>query len=222
MTLTPDQADLVGGGIGLFFTVALLSYLIDDNVVYRLALHLFVGVSAGYAALIVIYQVLTPRLVAPITSGNTTASALAVAPLILFLFLIMKLNPRTAPLGNLSIGYMIGTGTAVAVGGAITGTLLPQVMSMWKPGSAFPNPIVNQAIIVVGAVTTLLYFQYWLRGETPAGAERAVVMRVLTDTGQGFVVAALGAIYAGMILSGLAVLSERVVTLSDWISGLLR
>jgi hypothetical protein len=210
MTLALPQADLIGGAVGFFFTVALLSYLIGDNPIYRLALHLFIGVAAGYVGLVVIYQVLTPRLIVPLSTGSLPVILLAIVPLVLFIFLIFKLSPRTAALGNIGVAYLVGVGTAVAVGGAITGTLLPLINTTWKSGGS----TLNQGIIVVGAVCTLLYFQFWLRGETTAGgAERAAPMRLLAGIGQGFVVATLGAIYAGMILSGMAVLGERFTTL---------
>lgn len=219
MTLPQVSPDLIVGALSFFFTIALLSYVIGDNVIYRLALHLFVGVAAGYAGLVVIYKVITPYLIIPMTSGDTTLAILAGVPLVLFIFLILKLSPRTSALGNVSIAYMVGVGSAVAIGGAITGTLVPQVMMTWH---AFPNDIVSEIIVVLGAVTTLLYFQYWLRAETTAGVERAAFMAVLANIGKGFSVATLGAIYAGMILSGIAVFSERVIAMSTWIRGIVR
>jgi len=218
MTLPQLSPDLIVGALSFIFTLALLSYVIGDNVIYRLALHLFVGVAAGYAGLVVIYKVITPYLIIPMSSGDTTLAILAGVPLVLFIFLILKLSPRTSALGNLSIAYMVGVGAAVAIGGAITGTLIPQISMTWR---AFPNELINQIIVVVGAVATLLYFQYWLRAETTAGAERAAVTAVLASIGKGFTVATLGAIYAGMILSGMAVFTERVMAMSTWIRGLI-
>jgi hypothetical protein len=218
MTLSPDQVNLLTGILSFFFTVALLSYLIGDNPLYRLALHIFIGVSVGYATLIVIYQVLQPRLITPLKSGNFTIVALASVPLMLFLFLVMKINPRTAALGNSSVAYLIGVGTAVAVGGAITGTLLPQIQSTWV--SLMPNTspeVINNVIIVLGTITTLLAFQYWLRGQTSGGeAKRVAILRLLSTTGQIFVVITLGVVYGGIILSGIAIFSQRLMALYDW------
>jgi hypothetical protein len=224
MILSLTQADLIGGAIGFVFTLALLSYLIGDNPLYRVALHLFVGVAAGYAGLVVIYQVLTPRLIAPMSAGGIQPQtvALLAVPLVLFIFLILKLGPRTAPLGNISVAYLVGVGAAVAVGGAVTGTLFPQIGMAWNANYPLPNALLNRFVIVLGAVTTLLYFQFWLRGETASGgAERAAPMRVLAHIGKGFLVVTLGAIYGGMILSGIAVFSERSSTLYGWVQSLI-
>src|SRR5262245_22866797 len=124
--MTPD---LIGGVLAFFFTVALLSYLIGDDPVYRVALHIFIGVSVGYVALVIIYQALLPRLFQPIINGATTGNwlivGLAAMPLVLFILLLMRLSTRFRGVGNFAVAFMIGVGTAVAIGGAVTGTLIP-------------------------------------------------------------------------------------------------
>lgn len=220
MTLTLPSVEFISGVLGFLFTVALLSYLLGDNPIYRLALHTFVGVASGYVALIVIYQVLTPRLIVPLTSGNIDNAYLSIVPLVLFAFLILKLSPRMAALGNISIAYLIGVGTGVAVGGAVTGTLIPQISLAWQSGKA--ETWVTASVILFGTVTTLIYFQYWMRGETSSGTpERVAVMRVLADVGQVFVVVTLGVIYGGMILSGIAIFGESLIAMVKWVSTFL-
>lgn len=223
MTLALPQAELFTGLLAFLFTVALLSYLLGDNPLYRLAIHIFVGVAVGYIALVVIYQVLTPRLIVPLTSGDLQQMVLASVPLILFIFLVLKLSPRTAALGNISTAYLIGVGTAVAVGGAVTGTLLPLVQATWL--SLLPERsgnFINHGIVVVGVVTTLLYFQFWARGRATAGeGQRSALMRLLTGIGEFFLVVALATVYGGMILSGIAALSERLTALLGWLTSFL-
>jgi hypothetical protein len=223
MTLSPTQAEFLSGLLGFLFTVALFSYLLGDNPLYRLALHTFIGVAAGYAGVVIIYQVIRPRMIIPLRTGETDTALLMIVPLILVIFLVLKLSPRTASLGNISIAYLVGVGSAVAVGGALMGTLLPQVQSTWL--SIFPDAkgvFINNLIVVVGTVTTLLTFQFWLRGQTARGeAGRGSVMRLLTTIGQGFLVITLGVIYGGMILSGIAIFGERLAALAAFVAGLM-
>ena len=220
--LTLEQADLLTGFLSFVFTVALFSYLLGDNPVYRLALHLFIGVSIGYVTLVVIYHVLYPRLVVPLLSGDIGVIGLATVPLVLFIFLALKLNPRTSALGNISIAYLIGVGTAIATGGAISGTLIPQIRATWLsllPGGG--RSFINNIVIVAGAITTLLYFQFWIRGKTSSGeARQMAIMQLLSKIGQGFMVLTMGVIYGGIILSGLAVFSERLTALTQWLTNL--
>ncbi len=223
MTLTVSQADLIGGVLGFVFTLALLSYLIGDNPLYRIALHLFIGVAVGYTALVVIYQVLQPRLIEPLRSPDLHTVALSMIPLVLFLFMVMKLSHRTAPLGNISTGYLIGVGAATAMGGALVGTLLPQIRASWLPILPGDNlAFLSNIVIVVGTVSTLLYFQFWLRESKRHDIpRRTAIMRLVTGIGKGFVVLTLATIYGGMILSGIAIFSERLMALSDWVLSII-
>jgi hypothetical protein len=61
-----------------------------------------------------------------------------------------------------------------------------------------------------------------MRGETTSGTpERVAVMRVLADVGQVFLVVTLGVVYGGMILSGIAIFSERLMAMVQWVSSVL-
>jgi hypothetical protein len=220
--LSPGLADALGGALGFGFSVAILSYLIGDNPLYRLALHVFIGAAVGYTALIVVHQVLIPRLVEPLTSGRTDVMLFALGPLILFLFLALKLSPALSDYGNVGIAVMLGVGTAIAIAGALSGTLLPQIeaaqVSLTPIASA--NSI-NNAVILIGTLSTLLYFQFWVRARPKDGGERVLPMRIVAGVGRAFIALTLGATYAGMILSGIALFSERLIFLWDYISQFL-
>jgi hypothetical protein len=60
--MTLPWIDVLGFWLGIFLTFAILSYLYKDNPFYRLAEHLFVGVSIGYVVTQQLTQVLRPML----------------------------------------------------------------------------------------------------------------------------------------------------------------
>ena len=62
--------DLIGVLVGFTLTLFVFSYAWGDNPFFRIASHLFVGVAAGYATVIVIYNVILPQLIFPLLSGN--------------------------------------------------------------------------------------------------------------------------------------------------------
>jgi hypothetical protein len=220
--LSPELATLLSGVLGFGFSVAILSYLVGDNPLYRLALHIFIGAAVGYAGLVTIHQVLVPRLVEPLTSGDVGVAFFVAGPLVLFIFLVFKLSPRLSGLGNISIAVMLGVGTAVAIAGALRGTLLPQVQATQL--SVSPNSggrWIDNLILVVGTLSSLLYFQFWVRAQPSEESERWLPMRLVAGVGRAFIVLTLGATYAGIILSGISLFSERVVFLWDFISQLL-
>jgi len=68
-----------------------------------------IGVTAGYFAVVIIYQVLIARLVVPLAQGST----LAMIPVLLSGLLLMKLSPRLTSLGNVSMALLVGVGAAV-------------------------------------------------------------------------------------------------------------
>jgi predicted membrane protein len=53
-----DLSDIIGTFVGLVLTLAVFSYLLGDNILFRIAIYIFVGVAAGLAAAMVAYNVL--------------------------------------------------------------------------------------------------------------------------------------------------------------------
>ena len=49
---------LIGPIVAMLLTIMVLSYIIGDNILFRLAVHIFIGVASGYAAVLILYNVL--------------------------------------------------------------------------------------------------------------------------------------------------------------------
>jgi hypothetical protein len=73
--------NLFSGLAGLVFTLMIFSYVIGDNFLFKLALYIFTGVSAGYIASVSWQQVLWPKLISPLFSGSTLDVLLLIVPL---------------------------------------------------------------------------------------------------------------------------------------------
>ena len=54
--------DILTAWISAFLTLAILSFLFNDNPLYKAAEHLFAGVSAGYGVVMAYWQFLRPSL----------------------------------------------------------------------------------------------------------------------------------------------------------------
>ncbi len=202
----------IGLWAGFVLTLMVYSYLIRDNFLYRLAVYVFVGMAAGYVSIVTFESVLTPWLESTVGSGEVGAAVLGFIPFILVLLLLFKSSSRIARFGNLGIAFIIGVGAAVAVVGALLGTLVPfaRLTAGEASGTEEATDILNALVILVGVVTSLLYFQYLSR-RTPQGEiGRGRTMSALTTLGQGFIVITLGAIYAAAILTSLTIFSERI------------
>lgn len=209
--------------IGFVLTLFVVSYLVGDNVLYRLAVYIFVGVTAGFTVMLTVEGVLLPWLRDMVFSANPNPAQLifGLVPFFVGLLLLMKFSPRLSRVGNLGMAILIGIGTAVALVGAISGTLLPLVESTGKTVSGGGDNLINGAIIILGTITTLLYFQY-IAVRRPSGeVVRPLPLQVASYVGQIFLIVTFASLYAGAILSSLTIFSERVAFFGAFLEQLL-
>jgi len=199
----------VGMVVAALLTLMVYSYLVlDDNLVFRLAAHILVGVAVGYAVVVAVHNVLLPRLWA--ISGDLTL----LVPFLLCLFLLVRPARAVAWFSNYPIALLLGVGAGLAVVGAIGGTLVPQVVgSAWSIQlTGDPLTIVNGLIILVGVIATLLSFHFTARRAGLAGR----LLRWVRPTGRFFITVALGALFAGLLVSRLALLVGRIEFLIEF------
>jgi hypothetical protein len=199
----------VGLWIGFIFTLMIFSYVLGDNILYRLAVYVFVGLAAGYITIVTVESVILPWVNGTILSAEAGlgGAIIGIVPFILGLLLLLKTSPRFGRVGNIAIAFIIGVGTAVALVGAITGTLLPLASST---GSSVRIDVLNGFLIFLGVASTLIYFQYLARRKPNGEIQRGLLVRFFGGVGQAFIVVTLGAIYAGAILTSLTIFSERI------------
>ncbi len=226
-------ADPLGLIIGFVLTIMVLSYIIGDNVLFRLAVHIFIGVASGYAAILILYNVLWYQVLVPVLQVFTAGKPLDLATyvirivpaVILGVWMLTKASPRLARLGTPVLAFVSGVGAAAVIGGAVLGTIFPQVgasanlLNLQAAPSA-PNGLVgwfiNAVIIIVGIATTLIYFQFSARRqEEGEPAHRPVILEYVSTVGQGFITVTLGVLFAGVYIAALTALIDRVRFLWD-------
>ena len=162
------MADTLGIWVAAILTLVVFSYLLADNPLYRLAEHLFIGIALGYATLIAYHQVLKPKLLTPLLS-DPMGNLWLLIPLLLGLLLLCKLSVSLSWIGNPAIGYLLGTGVALAIGGALAGSLLPQARATMLPlhiptssggeGRELTG-FLDNLIIIVGTIGALFHFYF--------------------------------------------------------------
>ncbi len=218
--------DLVSGFISFLLTLMILSYLIGDNPVFRVAVYIFIGVSAGYVAAVAWWQVLYPKVFVPLLTGSFIERLLALIPLVLGVLLLMKLSPRTAWLGTPSVAFLVGVGAAVAVGGAVMGTIIPQTQAsfnVFNPTSAGESWLARLffgVIMLVGTITTLVYFHFGAKS-TAGGPQRSKLVIWLGWIGQVFIAITLGVLFAGVFAAAMTAMIERLNSIWYFLASLL-
>ena len=225
--------ETISGLLAALLTLALLSYLSADNPVYRIAVHLFIGLSAGYAVVLAWFTVIEPQLVRPLlatlapTAGFAPSLGSLVWPVLPVLagglLLLLKTVRVATRAGGLVIALMVGVGAAVAVGGAITGTLIPQTgatfVSLLPAGSpTFFETAVEGLFVVAGTLATLGFFYYGARAEAGGPVERPALIRPIAAVGQIFIGIAFGVMYAGALAASIAIFAERASALWGFVA----
>lgn len=210
--------EILGAWVGFALTLMVMSYLLGDNLLYRIAIYAFMGLTAGYVTVVTVESVLLPWINGTVFSSQQGVGGilLGAVPLLLGALLLFKSSPRLARFGNLSIAFIISVGTAVALVGAITGTLIP--LAGATSGGVRGNEL-NGLLVVLGTISVLVYFQYLARRAPTGEVTRSVPVRVIGVLGQGIIAITLGAVYGAAIISGLTAFSERVSYILARITG---
>lgn len=214
--------ELILGAVSFLFTIMVLSYLIGDNALFRFAIHVFVGVSAGYVAAVAIYQVVWPYLLVPLITASMMERTLLIVPLILSALMLMKISPRLSWLGGPAVGYLVGAGAAIAIGGAVLGTILPQINATAEPFDVAGlvrrgvNPlqsVFNGVVILLATVSTLAYFHFGARRKHDGAIQRNGLLESIAWVGKVFVALTLGVLFAGVYAAALSAFVERIHSL---------
>lgn len=201
-------AEVVGTWVAALVTLVVLGSLLGERRVFGWSQHLLAGLATGFLALVAIREVIAPRLVEPLVAdpggrpelwgGVALVAAAAAAP---WLPRRITAVPTSVPIGALA---------AFALGGAVVGTLLPQLgAAIARPGGGLGATAVG----VIGAVVTGLVLIGFVHG-VPRG-------RILTSAaavGRWLLIVGIGAWLGYLVLSRLILLLDRIgFLLGDWL-----
>lgn len=203
--LTDDGlATLVAAAV----TVVVLGGLLGERRVFGWTQHLFAGLLAGYLVLLAISEVIVPRVLAPLADdplgrpelwlGAGLVTAAAAAPW----------APRIVAAVPVSI--TIGALAAFALGGALVGTLLPQVAATVVGREA---TVGGTLAALASATVTVLVLVGFLRG-----APRGRLTAAASSAGRWLLLAGIGGWLGYLLYSRLVLLLDRLSFLvGDWL-----
>lgn len=216
-------ADVIGIWVAAILTLVIYSYLLGDTLLFRLAQHIFVGVAAGYAVVVAWHSVLAPRIGAFVQAPLENLPFLAWV--ILGLLFLARAIPRLNWLSKFPVAYLFGVGAALAMGGALSGTIVPQLGALFTSARADAGPNIAglevalyQALLVFGTLGTLLYFYFTTEKGSPLPALWVRVARIWGGFGKWIILISFGAILASTVISRISLLLGRMQFLaSDWL-----
>jgi hypothetical protein len=205
-------AGTVATWVAALVTVGVWAYLVGERRIFRLAQHLLIGLSTGYLVLLAVREVILPRLLQPLATDSASNPLLWVA---LALCALMAAAHWLPPgIVALPVSMLVAGTAAFALGGAVAGTLLPQL------GASVIAPGLNAGGLangVLGAGITALVLLAFLHG-TP----RPRMLAGAAGTGRWLLLGGIGGWLGFLLVSRLALLVDRIgFLLGDWL-GVIR
>jgi hypothetical protein len=206
--------ELISAFIGLILTLMVFSYLIQDNPLFRIAVYIFIGSASGYAAAVIVQTVIIPKLLQSISTLNP----LALIPFLFGLLLLAKLFPSTSRIGSVAMAVLVGVGAAATVGGALLGTLMPQAQAAvdsldFRAASNLgeaASRLLEGVIMLGGTVFTLASFHFSAGRAADGTAKRNRILEGIAWVGRIFIAITFGALFAGVYISALTAMIERL------------
>ena len=200
--------ETIGIWFGAFLTLCIFSFLYKDNPFYKLAEHLFVGISAGYWATLEYHNVFRPNLWDPLTREGRL---LLIVPFILGLLLFSRFTKKYSWLSRWPMALIIGIYAGITIVGYGSGDLILQIQAnllpLWTDNWLTS---VNNILLTVGVITGLIYFFF--------SKEHKGALGVGSKIGIWFLMISFGASFGYTVMSRMSLLIGRVYfLLGTWL-----
>jgi len=198
----------VGIWIAAFLTLAIYSFLYKDNPIYKIAENIFVGVSAGYWAVILWFDYTWPNLFEPLIRRHDYWSLI---PIVVGLMMFTPLIPRISWLIRIPLTFTMGVGMAVTITQRIQGDIFPQIQATFLPISGVsPFVAISNLLIIIGVIATLIYFYF--------SKEHKGVLGIGAKVGIWFMMIAFGASFGYTVMARISLLIGRIYfLLHNWL-----
>lgn len=201
------------------FTLALFSFLYKDNPFYRLAEHIFAGLSAGYYFGLIYHSVILQQLVEPIgehfdalSSADTGFHVMKIIFLIfaglMGVMMFGRLFPKLTWFSRFPLAFVMGNTAGIFLMSQLHGIVLPQMSATFVD---LANPL--SIVIFIGVITTLIYF-YFSKAHTG-------FLGISARVGILFIMVSFGAHFGYTVMGRVSLLIGRVQFLiEEWPSSI--
>lgn len=206
--LGPEAAEEMTVWVAALVTLVVLGGLFGERRLFGWSQHLLAGLVTGFLTVLAISEVIVPRLVEPLVADPAGRPELLIGLALVAGTAAAPWLPRVVAAVPVSIA--IGSLAAFGLGGAVIGTLLPQLAA----AVARPEPTALATVVGIGAAAvTGLVLLGFLHG-TPRGR----LLSVAASTGRWLMLAGLGGWLGYLLFSRLILLVDRVAFLvGDWL-----
>jgi hypothetical protein len=213
------DATVLGAWVATGLTLFIFSFLYKDNPLFKLAEHLYVGVSVGYTIVKAYDTVIVHLIVKPIFEQGEIALLIPVA---IGMLMLTRYVPKAAWLSRYAFAFIVGVGSGLAIPRTISSFILKQVEDTVRPllslaggdGVTFsmnllnPASSINVIIILIGVISVLFYFFFSIEHSGPG--------KMVAKTGVMFLMIAFGAAFGYTVMARMSLLIGRLTDLIEF------
>jgi len=204
---------LLGAWVATGLTLFIFTFLYEDNPLFKVAEHLYVGVSVGYT-IVKAYDTVVVRLIYEpmVKQGDWWL----LIPLFIGGLMLTRYVPKITWMSRLAFAFIVGVGSGLAIPRVVSSYILKQVEDTFRPllvlgetgGVTFnfnladPTSNVNTIVLLVGVVSVLFYFFFSIEHSGP--------VRHAARTGILFLMIAFGAAFGYTVMARMSLLIGRL------------
>ena len=210
---------IFGAWVATGLTLFIFSFLYKDNPLFKLAEHLYVGVSVGYTIVKTYDTVLVHLIWQPIVNDHEWALLI---PVFVGMLMLTRYVPKASWLSRYAFAFIVGVGSGLAIPRTISSFILKQIEDTVRPlltlvpGEGFsftwnildPSSSLNTIIILVGVCSVLFYFFFSVEHTGPGKA--------VARTGVLFLMIGFGAAFGYTVMARMSLLIGRLTDLIEF------
>lgn len=190
--------------ISTALTLFILSFLYRDNPLYKLAEHLFVGISAGYYIALAYQETIRPNLVDAVVQDH---HFVRIGALLLALLMFTRFTPRLSWLSRWPLAFVVGMYAGINVIAFGSGDLIIQLQSTMLDFLHGGLGAVSNLLLVVGLASSLLYFYF--------SREHRGALGAVSRIGVWFLMVSFGASFGYTVMSRVSLAIGRTRELME-------
>jgi hypothetical protein len=210
---------ILGAWVATGLTLFILTFLYQDNPLFKLAEHLYVGVSVGYA-IVKTYDTVVIRLIYEpmVKQGDWWL----LIPLAIGALMLTRYVPKAAWMSRIAFAFVVGVGSGLAIPRVISSYILKQIEDTVRPlvflatdgSTTFTYSLLNPAsnlnaiVLLIGVVSVLFYFFFSVEHTGPGKA--------VARTGIIFLMIAFGAAFGYTVMARMSLLIGRLTDLIEY------
>ncbi len=210
---------IFGAWVATGLTLFILTFLYQDNPLFKLTEHLYVGISVGYGIVKTGETVGVRLIYEPMVEQGDWSLLI---PLAIGALMLTRYVPAAAWMSRIAFAFVVGIGSGLAIPRVISSYILKQIEDTVRPlvslaadgGATFTYDLLNPAsnlnavVLLVGVVSVLFYFFFSVEHTGPGKA--------VARTGIIFLMIAFGAAFGYTVMARMSLLIGRLTDLIEY------